>query len=455
MAVLLETQQKPRTAVLEEYVAKYPDTPREVILKADLLSLGHWFTDAALAATAGSLVKSYRLFSYDLMTMGEMKRQESRRVPEDFVILGGRYGLRPVAVQTTNAASSPYVVDVVDGRLVLTADGEVICNVRFPQAPKYYDHSFPDGTAYHEIIAFGAFVTAFRTCQYWGPKEECRFCDINENARQMKQSQAFTFTAPVKRVDYVGEVSKAIGDEIAQREGYPASHYYIITGGTILERLHGKSENEFYAEYVEAIRGSGPRRHVELQTNAKTREELRGFQARGLNGHHANMEVWDQRLFEWMNPGKNRRIGYDEWVKRMLDSVEVFGEGNVNPNFVAGIEMSQPYGFKTVEEAVRSTTQGLEVMMSHGVTPRFNQWRREPQSNLVKEYDQPPIPLDFYIQLMGNRYELWKKYHLPMPYGGRGGLNAGSGYLGARHGTHNDYAKRSNEGARRWRNVRS
>ncbi|MEK7216150.1 MAG: hypothetical protein AAB289_11185, partial [Chloroflexota bacterium] len=84
-------------------------------------------------------------------------------------------------------------------------------------------------------------------------------------------------------------------------------------------------------------------------------------------------------------------------------------------------------------------TQGLEVMMSHGVTPRFNQWRREPQSNLVKEHDQPPIPLDLYIQLMGNRYELWKKYKLPMPYGGRLSLNAGSGYLGASHGTYNDY----------------
>lgn len=57
-----------------------------------------------------------------------------------------------------------------------------------------------------------------------------------------------------------------------------------------------------------------------------------------LNGHHANMEVWDQRLFEWMNPGKSHRVGY-------------------------------------VQEAARATTQGLEVMMPHGVAPRFNQWR--------------------------------------------------------------------------------
>ena len=46
--------------VLEAYFRKYPDVPKETILKQYLLSLGHWFSDAALDATAGALVKSYR-----------------------------------------------------------------------------------------------------------------------------------------------------------------------------------------------------------------------------------------------------------------------------------------------------------------------------------------------------------------------------------------------------------
>ena len=427
-----------RMPVLEKYFRKYPETPREIILKADLLGLGHWFSDAALAATAGTLVKSYRLFSYDLMKMGDMKRRENRKAPEDFIILGGQYDLRPVAIQTTLAADSPYVVDVVDGRLVLTVDGKVISEVRYAVAPNYYQNKFADGTAYDEIIAFGGFVTAFRTCQYWGPDEECRFCDINENARQMKQSRDFTFSAPVKPAKYVHEVAKAVAAEVAQREGYAAPHFYLLTGGTILNKLHGKTENEFYAEYVQALRSSGRRAHVELQTNAKPLAELKWFQQQGLNGHHANMEVWDRRLFAWMNPGKNRRIGYDDWVKWMCDSVEVFGAGSVSPNFVGGIEMSRPYGFETVEEAVASTTEGLEFLMAHGVTPRFNQWRREPNTDLARQGEQPPIPLDYYVQLMRNRWEIWKKYRLPLPCR-RAGLHAGSGYLGASHGTYDDY----------------
>ena len=74
---------------LESYFKKYPDVPKETILKQHLLSLGHWFSDAALDATAGALVKSYRLFSYDLVPMSELKRSEHRRVPEHFVLLTG------------------------------------------------------------------------------------------------------------------------------------------------------------------------------------------------------------------------------------------------------------------------------------------------------------------------------------------------------------------------------
>ena len=57
---------------LEEYFKKYPDVPKQTILKQHLLSLGHWFSDAALQAAAGALVKSYRLFSYDLVPMSEL-----------------------------------------------------------------------------------------------------------------------------------------------------------------------------------------------------------------------------------------------------------------------------------------------------------------------------------------------------------------------------------------------
>ena len=150
-----------------------------------------------------------------------------------------------MSIQTTLDSNSPYVIDAVDGQAKLLLNGKEICEVYFPKPMKYYTRKFDDGTAYHEIIAFGYFVTVFRNCQYWGPDEECRFCDININARQMKESKDFTFNAPVKPVDYMVEVARSIEQDATEEVGFAPPMDFLITGGTILKTLHGKDELSF------------------------------------------------------------------------------------------------------------------------------------------------------------------------------------------------------------------
>ncbi len=436
MEAVSESEARRTLSELESYYQSYSDLPREIVLKHDLLRGGHWFTDAALQLCSEALVKSYRLFSYDLMPMKDMQRKEHRKIPEWFMMRGGPYSLRPVTVQTTLDSKSPYVIDAVDGKAKLFLDGHEICDVSFPKPLKYYTRKFDDGTAYHEIIAYGYFVTVFRNCQYWGPDEECRFCDININARQMKESKDFTFNPPVKPISTMVEVARSIELDATEEVGFTPLIDYLITGGTILKTLHGKDEDSFYLEYASALKWGGHRRHIYLQTNAKDKEMLKRYRAAGVDGHHANMEVWDRKLFEWINPGKNRRIGWDRWVQSMVDAVDVFGETNVRPNFVCGVEMARPYGFATVKEAVQSTSEGFDFMMRHGVFPRLNQWRREPGSNLVSQHEQPAIPLEFYLELMGKYYETWKKYSLPIaPHNS---VHPETRIMGRGHGTYDD-----------------
>src|SRR5256885_2385422 len=290
--------------VLESYFKKYPDVPKETILKQHMLSLGHWFSDAALDASAGALVKSYRLFSYDLVPMSEFKRGEHRRVPEHFVLLNGPYDMRPVAIQTSLSPYSPYLIDVVDGRLVLTVDGQVVAHVRIPKTPDYYFKNLPDGTPYHEIVAFGSFITIFRNCQYWGAREECKFCDINENARQMKLSRDFTLTAPVKSVADVVRVCEEVASD-ARKHG-AGTHGFVLSGGTITKTLHGKTEADFYEEYIRAIKEGASKPRITFEVNARPREEVARYKAAGVDNIHFNMEVWDRRLLrsESMAPAR-------------------------------------------------------------------------------------------------------------------------------------------------------
>ena len=119
MATTIEETNGRKLDELENYFHSYRDMPREVVLKHDLLRDGHWFTDAALELASEALVKSYRLFSYDLMPMKDMKRKEHRKITEWFTMRGGPYGLRPVTVQTTLNSASPYIIDAVDGKAKL------------------------------------------------------------------------------------------------------------------------------------------------------------------------------------------------------------------------------------------------------------------------------------------------------------------------------------------------
>ena len=69
------------------------------------------------------------------------------------------------------------------------------------------------------------------------------------------------------------------------------------------------------------------------------------------------------------------------------------------PNFVAGIELARPYGFDSVEEALRSTGEGLDWFMSRGVLPRFTTWCPEPTTPLGR--DNPDgAPLEYHVRLL-------------------------------------------------------
>jgi len=119
----------------------------------------------------------------------------------------------------------------------------------------------------------------------------------------------------------------------------------------------------------------------------------------GISIYHPNYEVWDERLFSIICPGKERYVGRSEWHRRILDAAEVFGPSHVIPNFVAGVEMAKPFGFASVDDAIASTTEGLDYFMSRGITPRFTTWCPEPATPLGRDNPEG-APLEYHIRLL-------------------------------------------------------
>ncbi len=405
----------PRWELVEGLVEQYTDLPPEAIFKEDILRTGIAFSEDVLRVASGYKPKAYFIFSFDLVPISEMDKQENLRVPEEICLIGGRRSFRRTIISVRVNPSSPYKVAISDeGKLILTLERKEVCGVRYPRAPDYYGRTLSNGKPISDIapsIEWGylVYLTVFRLCHYHGRKDECKFCDINENYRQQKRTGR-SYTA----VKSVGEVLEALS--IIQ-ETDSESRAYTVTGGSVTSSLNGLKEVEFYARYPEAIEREFPGRWIsKAVVQALPKSEVQVLKDVGVQIYHPNYEIWDPELFRAICPGKEEYVGRDVWIERILDAGEVFGPQHVIPNFVAGIEMAKPFGFVSVEEAIASTAEGLDFFMSKGIVPRFTTWCPEPITQLGAE-NRGGAPLEYHVALLKTWRDLLEKHGLPAPPG--------------------------------------
>ena len=399
---------------LSTYKEKYTNLPFEAILKQDILRLGLHFEAEALAKQDFKN-KDYFIFTFDHVPLKEQSQSVRFRMPEEIRLTGGLFGLLPTIVSVRNDPSSPYLLSQREGKRVILLEGEYLADVEFPPVPAYYGHRTAKGKSPGEIapvIEWGylIYITVFRNCQYFGKEEECAFCDINHNYRQQK-GEGRPYTG-VKSLEEILEVLSWIDKEDKKAK------VYTITGGSVTKTLRNKSESDFYFEYAEGIQKAfGGRWIGKIVTQAWPKEKLKAFRDIGIQVYHPNYEVWDKRLFALLCPGKEALIGHKNWMKRILEAADIFGPSGVIPNFVGGVELSKPYGFATVSEAIASTAEGLNFFMSHGIMPRFTSWCPEPFTTLSSLEKQERPPLEYFLELLSVWKELFERYKLPVPIG--------------------------------------
>ncbi len=398
--------------LLEKMERTYLNIPMEAIIKQDVLRQGINFSSESLSLDKDYKAKDYFIFSFDHMPLSDMKKGEDKNAPEEIRITGGHFDLKSTVISTRNNSNSPYIVKLINNKPHLFLENTDLGGLEFPPIPSWYKHKTSSGKLPGEIapvIEWGylIYLTVFRNCQYFGKEEECAFCDINHNYRQQKNAGR-PYTG-VKDVEDILEVLSWIAEEDS------IAKVYTITGGSVLTTLKKKKEVDFYLEYPRAIESKFPGRWMgKLVSQAFEKEDCKQFKNAGIQVYHPNYEVWDKALFEKICPGKSSWIGRDTWIRRIVESAEIFGPSYVIPNFVGGVELSEPYGFKTVKEAVDSTSEGLDFFMSKGIMPRFTAWCPEPYTTLGT---QAGPPLEYFCELLTSWKQIFEKYNLPVPPG--------------------------------------
>ncbi len=380
---------------LRDHVERFPALPPEAVIKQDILRRGLRFSEDAMNIAAGYKPKDYFIFSFDLIEIKDMKREEHLRAPEEIRVSGGPLALRPTVISVRINPESPYLATLRDGALTLLCGDEPVGDVEYHPTPTFYHEKLSGGKTMGEIApvlewGYLIYLTAYRMCQYFNKEEQCQFCDINRNFIQQRKAGK-----PYTGVKSPGEIVEALAhiDRLDDK-----AKAYTLTGGSVITDLQGVEEVDFYTRYIEAIESRFPGRWIaKAVVQAWDLASCRRLKDAGCQIYHPNYEVWGAELFDRICPGKARVIGFEAWINRVVESAEVFGGPNVIPNFVGGVEMNRVCGFDDVDRAVAHTRQGLDWFMARGVVPRFTTWCPEPLA-AIGPHEAPP--LDYFCKLL-------------------------------------------------------
>lgn len=239
--------------------------------------------------------------------------------------------------------------------------------------------------------------TAFRTCRFWERGEQCRFC-----AFFTKEGRLHPEVDPEDLYETV---------HAALEEPGRFSELYLSGGTDTAGAVPHEVEVERYIRDLQAMgRDFTGRFPCQLMAPAYPKALLeRIWRETGITAYSADIEVWDRDLFAELCPGKERLVGHDEWTRRTLDAVEVFGRGNVYTQVVAGVELARPSGFATQDEALASNLEACEYFAEHGVNCLFIIWRPHPRARLGM---QPMAPVDYYVRLAEGFHEIRRAHGL-------------------------------------------
>ena len=382
-----------------------PARPREAVIKEDLLRGGIAFDDSALSDNEGGEVKpkSYFIFSFDQKPLPELGEAALRRPPEEIVLTGGPYDLRRtvVSVRVNPDLALPRRAPASDGgaralpgraahrRRRRAADAGVL-----PAHPR--QREVGDGGRPHHPVGLPDLPDRLP-----GLPVLRRQGGVPVLRHQPQLAPAQGGGPPVHGREAGRGGAGGAGDHRPVRHRRSLAPPTRSPAGRSPRSVDGRDEADFYGHYAKAIEERFPGRWIgKVVAQALPKDDVQRFKDYGDQIYHPNYEVWDKRLFELYCPGKERYVGRDEWHRRILDSAEVFGPAQRDPQ-LRGRRGDGRSRSASPRSTRRSTPppRGCDFFMSRGITPRFTTWCPEPTTPLGKANPQG-APLEYHIRLL-------------------------------------------------------
>lgn len=394
-------EKKNQELSLKDVVEKYPEVPSFITIKIDVQRRGVHYTDRALGAADGEVhqMRGAALFG--------SRDTKLTPLPDSLLLRDGT----SILVDPAPLENDPYVVDFIDGRLVLTDKEQIVEEVEYWPRPDYYNKKTASGNPMNYIVIARPqrlSVSPSSYCHFWNNDKGCKYCDIVNNLKHQKSELGIPSRLSPE------DVGETIGEAIKQQGRFTS--ICLTAGSDTRGKEPFDEEVDYYIQILQAIGANFKTRKFpsQLIATAFTEKQLaRLYEETGLMSYTADIEVLNEEKFNWICPGKAEWIGYREWKDRLVKAVDIFGRGNVNTGIVGGVELARPYGFKTEGEALKATLEEAEELAEKGVSTVYMVWMPRPQSYF---HDQKNASLEYYVLLAKGLHALRRKYRLPTDF---------------------------------------
>ncbi|MDP8258697.1 MAG: radical SAM protein [Candidatus Aadella gelida] len=299
-------------------------------IKAELLVEGVRASNQALR-DVGSKFKeqNHGLFGWDF------ENHIDTALPDDFLLPDG------TVVQFRLNSRSKYNIQETSGELQLFCLEDKICGVQWINRPKFYSRKTSSGDEMIKIGQIGGedclFFCYQNYCSHFSSEEQCLFCNL------VSTSQAYNSVLKKKDIESIGEVAKVAWDE-------GMVNHILLTGGC----FSSQKETELVTDIVKTIRKHTGLERIPgtvLPSPAKNDDIIKYYDS-GIKAIGYSMEIWDEKLYNAICPGKSKTTSHKEFLVQIEKAVKIFGNGNVFCVLVMGLEPSDTFlnGIKTLSE---------------------------------------------------------------------------------------------------------
>jgi hypothetical protein len=395
---------------VDELQDKFPEVPRAVIIKADILREGIRFNPLALEIGKWAVPE---FLPWDRDVHKDYKAIENELMNEDWAWLPHSMTFKEEGITAKviydfiRHHTSPYELREEEGSFWLSCEEEPLVEVTFEKRPEWLSSRMEDGRRMASVLVPSSpdnlLGFPIRFCAYYQPEDTCRFCCLNPTGKNIAKGDGH------HDVIMSGEAAALCLAAALQKT---ALRHVTLTGGAL--RNQGR-EAEIYAQVAEslaAVRGErGGNLTLKVMSTAFDDTEQERLREAGVDEVCFNMEVWGEELWPEVVPGKDRTIGRTAWMERLVKAGNRFGRGRAMTQFVVGVEMVSGR-FTQYTDGMSSVLEGIEWCAQNGIQPDTSTWFNTPGS-LYEQREVPPT--EYFLSIALERHKILEKHGMYFP----------------------------------------